>query len=235
VYGSAAFSTLPYAAAKLYIDLRVQLNGFNNGRLDATMTTMSKRGWTSLETLWRAIEELMARGLMARTREGKPGPAKICNLYRFTDLPTPSDEARFNKGMPATLEFHSWQPGKSFAPAKIGKKLMQINRATETVSRLIRKSNSSRYGNRTVEPIADTKTVAGKKTESLAKLRPCSIRREPLTNMPLLRKSYISIDSQGLRLSKAPLLPLSRGAVDLESSGRSSGAPAQTFSNPRES
>jgi hypothetical protein len=130
VYESEAFRTLPPSAVKLWVDLRTQLNGYNNGRLDATKQTLARRGWTSPETIYRALNELLSRGLLARTRHGKPGPARICSLFRFTDLPVEKDEKRFVVGSPATFEYNGWCKKSE-----------------------IRESNRCRFGNRTV---ADT-------------------------------------------------------------------------------
>ena len=136
VYQSEAFRTLPGGALNLYIDLRVQLNGFNNGNVDATMSTLSKRGWTSPDTLHRALKQLIARGLIVRTRHGKPGPGRICSLFRFTDVATPKNEAKFIEGCPATFEFKNWQ--RKFC-------------TTETEPVLLRKSKRYRYGIRSTK------------------------------------------------------------------------------------
>jgi hypothetical protein len=48
----------------LYIDLRTQLNGYNNRNVGATMSTLSKRGWTSPDTLHRALNELSPAELL---------------------------------------------------------------------------------------------------------------------------------------------------------------------------
>src|SRR5437867_11636545 len=88
VYNSVAFRTLPPSALKLWIDLRTQFRGNNNGNINAAMSVLVHRGWTSTQTLHRALPELLERGLIARTRQGKPGPYRVCSLFRFTDLAT---------------------------------------------------------------------------------------------------------------------------------------------------
>ena len=153
VYSSEAFITLRGGALKLWIDLRTQVNGFNNGNIDATMRTLTKRGWTSTATLQQAINELLARGLIDRTRHGKPGPTRICSLFRFTDLATPKDEKRFIDGKPATYEFRNWR-----APAK--KKC-----ASETEATLLRKLERNRFRNRSVDSSIASETEAQKKAE----------------------------------------------------------------------
>ena len=163
VYQSDAFRTLHGGALKLWIDLRTQLNGFNNGNLDATMSTLSKRGWTSTATLQVAIKELMQRGLIDRTRHGKPGPYRICSLFRFTDLATPKDEKHFVDGKPATYEFKNWR-----APE-------QKKRASETEATLLRKLERNSFRNRSVDPESASETEARKKRRNGRKPAPVLI------------------------------------------------------------
>src|ERR1700687_5221623 len=93
VYQSEAFRTLPGGALKLWIDMRTQFKGSNNGNINATLSELVHRGWTSQGTLYRALPVLLERGLIARTRKGKPGPYRVCSLFRFTDLSTMPNEA----------------------------------------------------------------------------------------------------------------------------------------------
>jgi hypothetical protein len=162
VYQSEAFRTLPSGALKLWIDMRTQLNGYNNGDINATMSTLATRGWTSPETLYRALNELLARGLIDRTRLGKPGPGRVCSLFRFTDLPTPKNEAKFVDGKPATSEFSRWSEQKI--------------RATETEATPLRKSNRNKYGNRSVALATNTETEAQNSGEIGRKAAPVLAR-----------------------------------------------------------
>ena len=162
VYQSEAFRTLPSGALKLWIDMRVQLNGYNNGDINATMSTLAKRGWTSPETLYRALNELLERGLIDRTRLGKPGPGRVCSLFRFTDLPTPNNEAKFVDGKQATSEFIRWSQPKI--------------RATETEAAPIRKSKRCRYGNRSVDSATNTETEAQNNCKTGRKAAPVLAR-----------------------------------------------------------
>src|SRR6185437_97266 len=72
VYDSLAFKTLPAPAAKLWVDLRTQYKGFNNGRIVATLSRLRTRGWNSNDTLQRARDELVRRGLLRYTRRCGP-------------------------------------------------------------------------------------------------------------------------------------------------------------------
>src|ERR1700694_2962252 len=108
VFDSPAFRTLPPSAAKLWIDLRTRFYGRNNGSISATLKELAIRSWCSSGTLDHALWELLDRGLLRRTREGKPGPFRICALYAFTDLPTDRNAKVGIEGGPATREFLSW-------------------------------------------------------------------------------------------------------------------------------
>lgn len=162
LHSSLAFRTLPPSAMKLWVDMRCQLNSYNNGTLDATLATMSKRGWKHPGTLADAIWENLERGLIVRTREGKPGPAQICNLYAFTDVDIVRNDAKFVAGARPTRLYLQWQPGTSFAPPRLNKRIPR-KRDTETVLPLIRKPKRSQYENRSVDLEAGTKTVSAKR------------------------------------------------------------------------
>src|SRR5450755_1100629 len=116
LYDSPAFRTLPPNALKLWIDLRRANNGFNNGNISCTLAALRPYRWCSSDTLSRALWELLARGLIRRTREGKPGPFRLCGLYAFTDIPSARNDKLEIAGGPATKEFARWVPGTSYAP-----------------------------------------------------------------------------------------------------------------------
>lgn len=87
VLSSNAWRCLGWPARALYCDLRASLNGFNNGNISAALSDRKHRGWSSSQTLSRALYELRALGFVAVTREGglKQG-TRVPTLYRFTDL-----------------------------------------------------------------------------------------------------------------------------------------------------
>lgn len=87
VTDSPAFRVLSYSARALYLDLRARVQSTNNGNINATLSEMKHRGWTSSATLSKALRELEVMGFIAKTRDGGIGAnAKLCCLYRFTDL-----------------------------------------------------------------------------------------------------------------------------------------------------
>jgi len=71
VFASKYFTRLSVMGQKLLIDLFTQFNGFNNGKLCASLGYLQReRGWgKSPETLARAIQELLDARFIRRTRE----------------------------------------------------------------------------------------------------------------------------------------------------------------------
>ena len=87
VLQSPAFVALPASAVKLYLDMLSHLRGTNNGNINAALSELKHRGWRSPTTLAKALRQLEAVGLIAKTREttGVHRGSKLCNLYRITD------------------------------------------------------------------------------------------------------------------------------------------------------
>jgi hypothetical protein len=86
---SPAWHVLPAAAKLLWLDMRRQLNSFNNGDVNCAMSVLRARGWTSTSKLAKAKFALMALGFIAVTRPGGFAMGKhIPTLFRFTDLET---------------------------------------------------------------------------------------------------------------------------------------------------
>lgn len=84
---SPAWRVLGPSAVKLFMDMRASVSGTNNGNLNATLSEMKHRGWSSPATLSKALYELRALGFIAVTREGGlKMRGRVCTLYRFTDL-----------------------------------------------------------------------------------------------------------------------------------------------------
>ncbi|MEJ7667702.1 MAG: hypothetical protein WKH97_03005 [Casimicrobiaceae bacterium] len=162
VYQSAAFRTLPGGALKLWIDLRTQFRGNNNGDLCAAMSLLAHRGWVSVSKLYRALDELLGRGLLDRTRQGRAGPCRIASLYRFTDLPCAKNEAKFIEGRLATHDYQQWK-----ATAR-QKKI----RAPETGAALLPKQERCRSRNGSVHFSTAPETGAQKNGEIGAKPAP---------------------------------------------------------------
>ena len=84
---SPAYRVLSRSARALFFDMRVKLNGSNNGNIEATLKTLRHAGWSSGHTIASALYELQAVGFIVRTRSGSYAIGKgQCALYAFTDL-----------------------------------------------------------------------------------------------------------------------------------------------------
>jgi hypothetical protein len=83
VLDSPRYCQLTFKARALLFDLGAQYRGYNNGDLAAPWSWMKRRGWKSKDTLKRAIDELLAAGMIELTRQGG---LHCPNLYAVTWL-----------------------------------------------------------------------------------------------------------------------------------------------------
>lgn len=81
VLNSPAWAALTAYEVKLLLDMAAAFRGNNNGDLACTWTLMRTRGWSSRETMAKALNGLLDKGFIARTRQGGK---RICNLYAVT-------------------------------------------------------------------------------------------------------------------------------------------------------
>ena len=73
---------------KMLLYLLRQFNGKNNGDFTAAYSVLKKFGFKSKDTIASTLEELIARGLIVRTREAKfQNPNATCALYAVTWFP----------------------------------------------------------------------------------------------------------------------------------------------------
>jgi hypothetical protein len=70
VLDSAAFTGASYTAKALLFEVIRQHSGSNNGRLQLTSSWLKTRGWVSRSVIQRAMEELISRNLIIRTKIG---------------------------------------------------------------------------------------------------------------------------------------------------------------------
>jgi hypothetical protein len=85
VFECPAFTALNPHACKLLLELAGQYRGDNNGDLTVTWSVVSKRGWRSRTTLWRAKSELIEAGFVYVTRKGHF--PSTCELLALTWFP----------------------------------------------------------------------------------------------------------------------------------------------------
>lgn len=91
------FNTLSFSARSLLLQLAYQYNGHNNGDLTAAYSVLSKRGFSSKNTIETARNQLEQKGFIECTRLGTTGR---CHLFALTWAPI--DECRGKLDIPAT-------------------------------------------------------------------------------------------------------------------------------------
>lgn len=74
VIHSKEYRGLGFAARSLLFDIAAQYNASNNGKLVCCMKYLKPLGWTSNDTITRALRELLASGLLIQTRQGMKPP-----------------------------------------------------------------------------------------------------------------------------------------------------------------
>lgn len=90
VLDSAAYQGLSHPARSLLMELARQYVRDNNGRLLASGAHLSKRGWSSNDTITKAKKELLAAGLIHETVKGcRPNRASwyALTFYAIDRLP----------------------------------------------------------------------------------------------------------------------------------------------------
>ena len=86
---SVAWQGLSLAERGLYLAIRRQLKGTNNGNIEATLGTLKHAGIKSSATLAKGLRALIVTGFIAKTRQGGVAYGqRVCSLYRFTDVET---------------------------------------------------------------------------------------------------------------------------------------------------
>ena len=109
---SHAWHALSPTEIAVFLAMRRQLNGSNNGRIDATLTTMRRWGVKSPTTLAKSLRALVAVGFIENLRPGRlTQGGKMPGLFRFTDIDTPPDRRRdvMQAGGKATNEWRRWK------------------------------------------------------------------------------------------------------------------------------
>lgn len=109
VAASEAFKSLPAWCRALYLDLRRQFNGFNNGRIAATDTILGPLGWAH-STIHKGLAFLIDHKLIERVRTGGLGDrGKVCSLYAFCDESIEEDDVRGIRGRLPVLAYRDYK------------------------------------------------------------------------------------------------------------------------------
>ena len=89
VLRSQSFAQLSGRAVKLLMDLLSEYRGDNNGNLSCAWKLMQARGWSSKDTMWKALQELLDRGWLILTRQGGRHQPSLyaVSFYAIDDCP----------------------------------------------------------------------------------------------------------------------------------------------------
>lgn len=117
VIDSPAYADLTFSAQALLLLIARQLTKDNNGHLQAAHSYVSKFGFGSERTLARAIKELVAHGMIYRTRCG--GYQKGPSMYAVTWLKIKRPQGLFLEGYLHCAWRHWEASEKKSPPAKV--------------------------------------------------------------------------------------------------------------------
>ncbi|MEY4593018.1 MAG: hypothetical protein RIR18_1913 [Pseudomonadota bacterium] len=114
VIDSEAYANLTFSARSLLVLIARQLSKDNNGHLQATFSYLHRFGFDSERTLARGIAELIAHGMIYRTRSGgyQQGPSK----YAVTWLPITSNREGLFLDSFKPCAWRDWKPEKNKTP-----------------------------------------------------------------------------------------------------------------------
>lgn len=117
VIDSPAYASLSFSARSLLVLMTRQLSKDNNGRLQATYSYLRGFGFDSERTISRCVKELIAKGLICRTRCG--GYQQGASQYAVTWLPIKNRQGLFLDGF-KPCAWRDWKPEeKNSPPAKM--------------------------------------------------------------------------------------------------------------------
>ena len=110
VADSPAFINLTQLGRALYVDLRRQFNGRNNGDICAADCLLKPYGW-SHSSIHRGLKELIANGLIEKTRQGGIGAmSRTSTLYAFTEQPVTANPKKQIQGKQASRAYLEFVP-----------------------------------------------------------------------------------------------------------------------------
>lgn len=110
---SPAYVGASAAARALLLDVIYFERGFNNGSLLVTISKFRPIGWTSHQKFYRALDELVQRGLLMRTTEARTGVAALYALSWMATMKSPIDRQAKRKGRSSTKTFPETGKGQA--------------------------------------------------------------------------------------------------------------------------
>lgn len=102
---STEWAELTTAEVKLLIDMFGQFNGRCNGALSSAWSLMKPRGWVSCDTLHRALNGLIEKGFLIKTRQGG---RHVCSLFAVSWLPIQECDGKHDMAA-TTVASHAWK------------------------------------------------------------------------------------------------------------------------------
>ncbi len=130
VMDTPAFISLSKLARALYLDLRRQYNGRNNGDISIADEVLKRYGWAH-SSVHKGVRELVRHGLIVRTRKGgitAPTAVKP-SLYAFCDLPVMANPAKGIAGAMPSLAYRDFKP----MPKKIRSRKLRVHAVNASV------------------------------------------------------------------------------------------------------
>ena len=102
-YDSPAFQSLKPGPRAIYIELKRQFNGHNNGEIFLSQRIAGNAANIGRDTVGKYLTELVAKGFIVKTMGHHLGPAGVGQAAKWalTELPL--------NGAPATKEFMAWE------------------------------------------------------------------------------------------------------------------------------
>lgn len=103
VYDSLAYQSLKPGPRAIYVELKRQFNGHNNGDIFLSQRVAGKAANVGRDTVGKYLAELVAKGLIIKTMGHYFGPEGVGKAAKWalTELPM--------NGNPATKEFMNWK------------------------------------------------------------------------------------------------------------------------------
>lgn len=106
---SKEYACLSPIAVKLLLDTAKLYRGANNGNLSAPWSRLSTEGWSSENTMRRALQELLLTGFLICTRQPL---RKRCGLYAISWWPIDACPGKCLEVKEERVASHLWQNQK---------------------------------------------------------------------------------------------------------------------------
>ena len=103
VYDSPAFQSLKPGPRAIYVELKRQFNGHNNGNIFLSQRVAGKAANIGRDTVGKYLAELVAKGFIVKTMGHYLGPVGVGQAAKWALTELPLD------GAPATKEFMAWK------------------------------------------------------------------------------------------------------------------------------